>query len=99
MELVFNDKAYDRLEVDASYSHGFSASVVVHYRSRLQLLRAAQDERDLKAMACLNYHSIPPRSRRQHSVRIDDKHCLIIEVQQLRAQHVLQVFEIRASEQ
>ena len=99
MELVFHDEAYDRLEVDGSYSHGFSASVVVQYRSRLQLLRAAQDERDLKALACLNYRPVSPRSRRQHSIRIDDNHCLIIEVQQLPARHVLKVLEIRASEQ
>jgi plasmid maintenance system killer protein len=80
MELVFEDKAYDRLEVDAGYSHGFPAAVVVLYRSRLQLLRAARDQRDLTAMRCLYFRPLPPRSRRQHSIYLDRQHRLVVEL-------------------
>lgn len=81
MELTFEDKAYDRLEVDASYSRGFPAAVVTLYRSRLQLLRAAHDHRDLTAMRCLYFHSLPGRSRRQHAIRLNDEYSLIVELQ------------------
>ena len=99
MELVFDDKALDRLEVDASFSHGLAHSVVVLYRGRLQLLRAAQDERDLKAMTCLRFQPIPSRSRRQHSIRIDDKHSLIVEVQHLSSGNSLTIVELRIDAQ
>lgn len=97
MELIFNEKAYDRLEVDSSYSHGFSQTLVGLYRSRLQLLRAAQDERDLKAMKCLAFSPLLPRSRRQHAIRLDDLHTLVIELQQQAERVALKIVEVRAN--
>jgi proteic killer suppression protein len=98
MELVFNDAALDRLEVDSSFSHGLSNSVVASYRGRIQLLRAALDERDLKAMTCLGYRPSPSRSRRYRSVRIDDKHRLIVEVQHLSGKALLKILELQTDE-
>ncbi len=97
MELIFNEKAYDRLEVDSSYSHGFTQTLVGLYRSRLQLLRAAQDERDLKAMKCLAFSPLLPRSRRQHAIRLDNLHTLVVELQQQPARVALKIVEVRAN--
>jgi plasmid maintenance system killer protein len=82
MELIFENKAYDRLEIDADYSHGFAAPVVALYRSRIQLLRAAHRARDLATMRCLCFKPLPARSHRQHSIRLDSQHHLIVELQQ-----------------
>jgi plasmid maintenance system killer protein len=97
MELVFNEKAYDRLEVDASYTHGFSQIVVGLYRSRLQLLRAAQDEQDLKALKSLSFLPLPQRSPPQHAIRLDDVHTLVVELQQLPSRVALNIVEVRAN--
>lgn len=98
MELVFEDTAYDRLEVDASYDHSLSAAVVALYRSRLQLLRAAHDERDLTAMRCLKFRPIPPRSRQQHSVYLDKRYCLVVELQRRSDDVVAHLVVVRIDE-
>jgi toxin HigB-1 len=98
MELAFDDKAYDRLEVDAAYSHGLPAAVVALYRSRLQLLRAARDERDLTAIRCLRFRPLLARSRRQHSVRLNNQYCLIVELQRRPNGVALQIVEVRIDE-
>jgi len=95
MELIFEDKAYGRLEVDASYSHGFPAAVVGLYRSRLQILRAARDERDLAAMRCLVFRPHQARSRRQHSIRLNNQYCLIVQLQRRPGETVLGIVEVR----
>jgi plasmid maintenance system killer protein len=98
MELIFEDNAYDRLEVDASYSHGFPAAVVGLYRSRLQILRAARDERDLAAMRCLVFRPRQPRSRRQHSIRLNNHYCLIVKLRRRPGEVVLDIVEVRVDD-
>ncbi len=81
MELIFENKAYDRLEIDADYSHGFAAPVVALYRSRIQLLRAAHRAQDLAAMRSLCFKPLSVRAHRHHSIRLDSQHHLIVELQ------------------
>lgn len=97
MELVFADYDYDRLEVDSGYTRGFSEGVVALYRGRLQLLRAAHDERDLTAMECLRFQPLP-RSRRQHSVHLDEQYSLIVELQKQLDGAVARILIIRIDE-
>lgn len=80
MELLFDDRDYDRLEVDSAYTRGLSASVVTLYRSRLQLLRAARDDGDLQAMRCLRFQRLETSSKFHHSIHLDEQHCLVVEL-------------------
>jgi toxin HigB-1 len=80
MELLFDDREYDRLEVDPAYTRGLPASVVGLYRSRLHLLRAARDESDLQAMRCLRFQALETSSKSQHSIHLDEQHCLVVEL-------------------
>ena len=98
MELIFEDKDYDRLEVDAGFSNGFAVPVVALYRSRLQLLRAVHAERDLTAMRCLGIKPLPARSRRQHSIRLDSRYHLIVELQKPADGDVLRIVIVRIDE-
>jgi plasmid maintenance system killer protein len=98
MELIFEDKDYDRLEVDADYFHGFAASVVTLYRGRLQLLRAAHAERDLTTMRCLCFKPLPARARPQHSIRLNSRYCLIVELQRRSDGEVAQIVVVRIDE-
>lgn len=98
MQLLFENKAYDRMEVDAGYSNGFAASVVALYRSRLQLLRAAHAERDLTEMRCLCFEQLPAQPRRQHSIRLDGQYSLIVELRQRSDGEVPQIVVVRIDE-
>jgi proteic killer suppression protein len=98
MELIFNDDGYDRLEVDASYSHGLPTAVVSLYRSRLQLLRAARDEHDLASMRCLALRPLNAPSRRHHSIRLNNQYCLIVELKKRPGDTFLQIVEVRIDE-
>ena len=46
MEVLFDDDRLDRLEIDPEYAAGWSQPVVRAYRRRMQIIRAAPDERD-----------------------------------------------------
>ena len=45
MEVQFRDAKFDQLEIDPRYEAGFSQSVVTAFRRRMQMIRAAPDER------------------------------------------------------
>lgn len=98
MELSFADTDYDRLEVDPTYTHGLPASVVTLYRSRLQLLRAARDASDLRALKCLRFHPLETHSDSRHSVRLDDQHCLIVELHEQSPAAALLIVELRSTQ-
>ena len=98
MELIFEDKTYDRLEVDPSFSHDFAAPLVASYRSRIQLLRAAHAELDLTAMRCLSFQPLLPRSRRQHSIHLDSHYRLIVELRRQPDGRVARIVIVRIDE-
>lgn len=93
MVLSFHDAAYDRLEVDSSYSHGLPASVVERYRSRLQLLRGAHGEHDLTAMQCLRFRPVETRLN-YYSVYLSNQYSLIVELRK-QSPVVLSIVEVR----
>lgn len=50
METEFKNEDLDRLEIDAGFTAGFASEVVKAYRKRMQAIRAALDERDLRSV-------------------------------------------------
>lgn len=79
MEVEFSDPAYDRLETDRSYTHGFPALVVSAYRMCLQLLRAAANEADVTSMRMLGLASLGESSD-AYSIRLADGYELTLEL-------------------
>lgn len=75
----FNDPAYDRLETDPSYTHDLPSPVVSAYRMRLQLLRAAANERDLTSMRMLGLAALD-NSPRAYSIPLTDGYALTLDV-------------------
>lgn len=78
MQVEFADGSLDRLETDARYSAGFAEAVVKAYRKRMQLIRAAIDERDFYAMRSLRFEKLKGDREGQHSMRLNDQWRLII---------------------
>ena len=81
MEVKFRDAALDRLETDAKYDAGFSAEIVKAFRSRMQIIRSAVDERAFYQLKSLRFEKLKGNRSHQHSMRLNDQWRLITELE------------------
>jgi proteic killer suppression protein len=94
MDVEFRDPALDRLETDASFSSGFSGAIVKAYRKRLQLIRAALDERSFYALKSLYFEKLKGDRSHQCSMRLNDQWRLILELHGVSPEKVIVVVAI-----
>jgi proteic killer suppression protein len=80
MEVKFQDESLDLLETDAKFSAGYAPAIVKAYRKRIQAIRAANDERDLYAVKGNHFEKLKGDRPHQHSMRLNDKWRLIVEI-------------------
>jgi proteic killer suppression protein len=80
MDVEFRDSTLDRLETDASFSAGFSGAIVKAYRKRMQLIRAAPDERNFYALKSLHFEKLKGDRSHQCSMKLNDQWRLILEL-------------------
>jgi proteic killer suppression protein len=80
MEVEFKDKTYDRLEIEPKFTGNFADATVRQFRKRLQLIRAASDERDFYALKGLHYEKLKGDRSHQHSMKLNDQWRLILEL-------------------
>lgn len=78
MEVDFDDASYERLEADSSYEAGFGREVAKAFRKRLQLIRAAADERDFYALKSLHFEKLKGDREGQYSMRLNAQWRLIL---------------------
>jgi proteic killer suppression protein len=81
MDVRFEDSSLRQLEADATYTAGFDAAIVKAFRKRMQLIRAAADERAFYAMKSLHYEKLKGDREGQHSMRLNDQWRLILRVE------------------
>lgn len=79
MEVRFVDGRLDQLETDPKYDGGFSQAIVKAFRKRMQLIRAAQDERAFYQLKSLHFEKMKGDRSHQHSMKLNDQWRLIIE--------------------
>ena len=79
MNVQFRDKDLEEVETDARATGGFSAAIVTAFRRRMQMIRAAPDERDFYAMKALHFERMRSNPN-NHSMRLNDQYRLIIEL-------------------
>lgn len=94
MEVAFKESAFDRLETDAKFTAGFTAGVVSAYRKRLQMIRAATDERDFYNLKSLHFEKLKGNRSHQYSMRLNDQWRLIVELHGKGQDKVVMVFGI-----
>ncbi len=80
MEVEFDDRCLDRLEVDAAYTAGWERPVVRGYRKAMQAIRAAHDEFDLYRLRGLRLERMKGQRQHQYSVQISDQSRLVVEI-------------------
>ena len=81
MDVRFDDADLDRLETDPSFTAGRSAAIVKRFRRVMQHIRAALDERDLRAWPGLRFEKLEGKRLGQYSMRLNDQFRLIVELE------------------
>jgi proteic killer suppression protein len=80
MDVEFRDSALDRLETDASFSAGFPGAIVKAYRKKMQMMRAAPDERSFYALKSLHFEKLKGDRSHQCSMKLNDQWRLVLEM-------------------
>ncbi len=80
MEVDFDADDLDRLETERTFTGGFGPEIVSGFRKVMQAIRAATDERDLRASRGLRFEKLDGKRKHQHSLRINKQWRLIIEI-------------------
>ena len=94
MEVEFGDALYDQLETDPKFTGGFQAGIVSAFRRRMQQIRAAVDERDFYASKGLHFEKLQGDRARQHSMRLNEKWRLIVELRGKGQEKIIYIVEI-----
>lgn len=91
MDVEFDDESLDRLEVDPRFAAGLPQEIVSQYRRKMQVIRAAPDERVFYSLKSLHFEKLSGDREGQYSMRLNKQWRLIIE---LRGQHPCKVVAI-----
>lgn len=94
MEVRFQTEELDRLEVDADFDMHLPPEIVRAYRKRIQVIRAASDERDLYAIKSHRFKKLVGSRSHQRSMRLNDQWRLVLEVEQGRPKNIIHVVGI-----
>lgn len=81
MIVSFDSDDLDRLETDAAFNGGLPDAIVKMYRQRLQVIRAALDERDFYALRSWHYEKLKGKRQHQRSIRLNAQWRLVLELQ------------------
>jgi toxin HigB-1 len=87
-------KAIQRLDQEPGFTGGYSAALVRAFRMRMQLIRAAADERDFYALKSLHFEKLKGNRKHQYSMRLNDQFRLIVEIEKSREGNVIVVVDI-----
>ena len=83
MDVAFEDDSLKRLETDPGFTGGHDAAIVKAFRKRMQMIRAAIDERDFYALKSLHYEKLKGDRDGQSSMRLNDQWRLLLRIQQV----------------
>src|SRR5438093_1029937 len=82
METEFETQDLHDLYTKRDFSAGYGKEIVKAYRKRIQIIKAARDERDLYAIKGNRFEKLKGDRSHQRSLRLNDKMRLIIEIKE-----------------
>ena len=94
MEIEFEGESLKTLELDASYDAGHERAIVRAFRMRIQLIRAATDERAFYALKSLHFEKLKGKRAGQYSMRLNDQWRLILKFKETDSGKVVVVISI-----
>jgi toxin HigB-1 len=80
MDVIFADDNLKRLAEDITYDGGFDRSLVKTFRMRVQLIKAAQDERSFYNLKSLHFEKLKGNLDGLYSMRLNKQWRLILEL-------------------
>jgi len=94
MRIRFASRDLERLDADANFTAGLPHAVVAAFRKRMQLIRAATDERDLYQLKSLHFEHLKGRRKGQCSLRLNDQWRLVVTIQRYEEGKVVVIEEV-----
>ncbi len=94
MEVEFEDDSLRRLEVEPSFTAGYTRDIVKAFRKRIQAIRAAPDERDFYQLKSLHFEKLKGNRSDQHSMRLNLQWRLILRIEKRENGKVVVVISI-----
>jgi proteic killer suppression protein len=94
MDVIFADDDLDQLETDLNHTAGYQPAVVKAFRKRMQLIRAAPDERLFHTWRSLNFEKLKGKRNFQYSMRLNDQFRLIVEFEKKEDKKVIRIVSI-----
>lgn len=94
MEVTFGDAGLDALESDPAHKCKWDTSLVRAYRRLMRFIRAAVDERDLRAYPGRNFEKLKGNRSHQYSMRLNDQWRLVFEIVRSEPKNVIHVLAI-----
>jgi proteic killer suppression protein len=83
MNVEFEDKNLDRLEIDTGFDAGWPQAIVRAFRKLMNMIRQAPDERVFRNSRGVHYEKLEGDRKGQHSMRLNDQYRLLICIKQL----------------
>lgn len=94
MEIEFSTEELDRLEIEPGFDAGYSAAIVTAYRKRIQMIRAANDERVFRELKSLHFEKLKGDRAGQYSMRLNNQWRLIITFKEKSPSKIVVVISI-----
>jgi proteic killer suppression protein len=94
MNVRFVDSTLDRLETDPSFDAGFSQAIVRAYRKRMQIIRAAPDERDFYKLKSLHFEKLKGDMAAYHSMRLNDQWRLVLSFEEADSGKIVVIVKV-----
>ena len=91
--MSFRSRKLESVETDAG-DGGYPPDAVKAFRRRMQFLRAAADERDLRAMRSMRFEKLKGARSHQLSLRLNDQWRLVLEIEEQEDTKTLVIVEI-----
>ncbi len=76
----FKDEFLEKLERNTECDASFEPGVGKAFRKRMQMIRAAADERDFYALKSLHFEKLKGKREHQRSMALNDQWRLIVEI-------------------
>jgi proteic killer suppression protein len=83
------DADLERLEHDPDYNAGLARNLVRAFRMRMQQIRDAAHENDLRAFKSLHFEKLKGDRRHQYSIRLNAQFRLLFEIEKGEQGNVL----------
>lgn len=94
MEIEYKNADLLRLETELEFTGGYGHEVVKAFRKRVQAIRAAVDERDLRNVKGNHFEKLQGSRSHQYSMRLNKQWRLIVEIKSSSPKNTILVIDI-----